>query len=100
MATPDVAGVTPGKATGPAEPDTAGGARATAADGRRAEVTLTAAGSYPFTARASVRAVARILAGEAPVGTSTPSQAFGANFALSIDGTEVYETGRRHRRAA
>jgi saccharopine dehydrogenase (NAD+, L-lysine-forming) len=44
--------------------------------------------AYTFTARAAVNAVERVLDGTAPPGYQTPSTAFGADFALDVEGTE------------
>ena len=44
--------------------------------------------AYTFTARAAVNAVERVLDGTAPHGYQTPSTAFGADFALDVEGTE------------
>lgn len=65
-------------------------ARATAPDGRQAEAWLEAPEAYEFTARSAVRIVERILA-ERPVGTLTPSLAFGADFVLQIPGVERFD---------
>ena len=44
--------------------------------------------AYTFTARAAVNAMERVLDGTAPPGYQTPSTAFGADFALDVEGTE------------
>ncbi|WP_103019069.1 saccharopine dehydrogenase family protein [Salinibacter altiplanensis] len=43
--------------------------------------------AYAFTARAAAEALQRVLDGTAPSGYQTPSTAFGADFALAVDGT-------------
>lgn len=43
--------------------------------------------AYTFTARAAAEALHRVLDGTAPPGYQTPSTAFGADFALAVDGT-------------
>jgi short subunit dehydrogenase-like uncharacterized protein len=44
--------------------------------------------AYTFTARASLAAVERVLAGAAPAGFQTPASAFGPDFVLEIEGVE------------
>jgi len=56
--------------------------------GRRAASRLVVAEGYTFTARAAVACAERVLAGGAPVGFQTPSLAFGADFVLSVEGSE------------
>jgi short subunit dehydrogenase-like uncharacterized protein len=56
--------------------------------GRRAAARLAVAEGYTFTARAAVACAERVLAGGAPPGFQTPSLAFGADFVLSIEGSE------------
>ena len=41
---------------------------------------------YTLTARTSVEAVRRILAGEAPAGFQTPSRAYGPDWVLDLEG--------------
>ncbi len=60
-------------------------AQARTPDGRRAEAWLETPEAYAFTARAAVRSVEEVLAGERR-GAFTPAQAFGADFVLSIEG--------------
>ncbi len=60
-------------------------AEARAPDGRRAEAWLETPEAYAFTARAAVRAVEEVLAGDRR-GALTPARAFGADFVLSIEG--------------
>jgi short subunit dehydrogenase-like uncharacterized protein len=60
-------------------------AEARSPDGRRAEAWLETPEAYAFTARAAVRAVEEVLAGDRR-GSLTPAQAFGADFVLSIEG--------------
>jgi saccharopine dehydrogenase (NAD+, L-lysine-forming) len=43
--------------------------------------------AYTFTARSAVEALQRVLNGTAPAGYQTPATAFGADFALAVDGT-------------
>ncbi len=43
--------------------------------------------AYTFTARSAVEALQRVLDGTAPAGYQTPATAFGADFALAVDGT-------------
>jgi short subunit dehydrogenase-like uncharacterized protein len=59
------------------------------ASGQRAEATLEAPGGYPITVSAALASVDRVLAGAAPIGFSTPSKAFGAEFVLGLPGTEL-----------
>jgi short subunit dehydrogenase-like uncharacterized protein len=61
-------------------------ARAIDRSGGAAEAWLEAVEGYRFTALASVRAAERTLEAS-PVGALTPSLAFGADFALEIEGT-------------
>lgn len=56
--------------------------------GRAVEATLVTPGSYYLTVLTALAAVDRVLAGSAPVGFSTPSKAFGADWILSIPGTD------------
>jgi short subunit dehydrogenase-like uncharacterized protein len=58
------------------------------ADGRRAVSRLRTPEGYTLTARTSVEAVRRVLAGEAPAGFQTPSRAYGADWILQFDGVE------------
>lgn len=60
-------------------------AKATSPDGRQAEAWLELGEGYHFTAASSVRAVEQVLRGEI-AGTVTPAEAFGADFALQIEG--------------
>lgn len=66
-------------------------ARARDADGKQAEAWLTTIEGYAFTAKGGVRAVERILA-EDPVGALTPALAFGADFVLSVEGTDRFDS--------
>ena len=61
--------------------------RVDAPDGRGIEGRITTLEGYAFTAESSVACARRVLAGEVPPGTWTPSQAFGARFVESIRGT-------------
>lgn len=65
-------------------------AEARDAVGDRATVELLTPNGYVLTARATVAAVARVLAGQVRVapGVHTPSQAFGADFVLELEGVE------------
>lgn len=65
-------------------------ARVSRADGQHAEAWLETVEGYRFTAEAGVRAVERVLDGNMR-GALTPAQAFGADFALEIDGTRRYD---------
>lgn len=58
------------------------------ADGRRAVSRLRTPEGYTLTARTSVEAVRRVLAGEAPAGFQTPSRAYGPDWILQFDGVE------------
>jgi short subunit dehydrogenase-like uncharacterized protein len=80
---------------GPAEADRAAGrsyayARVRDAEGKQVEAWLETIDGYAFTAKGGVRAVERVLA-ENPVGATTPALAFGADFALEIEGTRRFE---------
>jgi short subunit dehydrogenase-like uncharacterized protein len=55
-------------------------------EGQSTEAWMSAVEGYTLTARAGIRAVERVLA-ERPRGAFTPAQAFGADFALEIEGT-------------
>ena len=61
-------------------------ARAVNAEGREAEAWMETAEGYRFTALSAVACVERTLA-ERPTGALTPAGAFGADLALSIEGT-------------
>ncbi|HET9332225.1 MAG TPA: saccharopine dehydrogenase NADP-binding domain-containing protein [Gemmatimonadota bacterium] len=61
-------------------------ARAADADGREAEAWMETAEGYRFTALSAVACVERTLS-ERPSGALTPAGAFGADLALSIEGT-------------
>lgn len=65
-------------------------ARASRADGRYAEAWLETIEGYQFTAEIGVRAVERVLDSSLR-GAFTPSQAFGADFALEVEGTRRYD---------
>ena len=56
--------------------------------GRRASARLIVADGYTFTARSAVACAERLLEGGVPAGFQTPSLAFGADFVLSIEGSE------------
>lgn len=57
-------------------------------EGRRAVSRLRTPEGYTLTAMTSVEAVRRVLAGDAPAGFQTPSQAYGADWILGFDGVE------------
>jgi short subunit dehydrogenase-like uncharacterized protein len=57
-------------------------------DGRAAVSRLRTPEGYTLTARTSVEAVRRVLAGEAPAGFQTPSRAHGPDWILQFDGVE------------
>ena len=59
--------------------------------GRRVVSRLRTPEAYTFTARASLAAVERVLAGEAPEGFQTPASAFGPDFVLGIEGVERHD---------
>ncbi|HOA23332.1 MAG TPA: saccharopine dehydrogenase NADP-binding domain-containing protein [Aggregatilineales bacterium] len=59
-------------------------------DGACFEAWLETPEPYRLTAVAAVRAVERVLA-ERPIGALTPSQAFGEDFVLEVDGTRRYD---------
>ncbi len=67
-------------------------ARAANGDGKQAEAWLETMEGYRLTAAAGVRIVEKILAGQAPAGTPTPAQAFGADFILEIEGSKRFDT--------
>lgn len=56
------------------------------AEGRRAVSRLRTPEGYTLTARTSVEAVRRVLAGDAPAGFQTPSRAFGADWITEFEG--------------
>ncbi len=55
-------------------------------EGNTAVSRLNGPDGYTFTARAALKAVERVLAGDAPTGYQTPSSAFGPDFVLEIEG--------------
>jgi short subunit dehydrogenase-like uncharacterized protein len=59
--------------------------------GRRVVSRLRTPEAYTFTARASLAALERVLAGEAPEGFQTPASAFGPDFVLGIEGVERHD---------
>jgi saccharopine dehydrogenase (NAD+, L-lysine-forming) len=63
------------------------------AAGRQLSMTLTGPNAYQLTADAAVRAVTKILAGEASSGAHTPSTAFGPDFVAELDGVELSPIG-------
>jgi short subunit dehydrogenase-like uncharacterized protein len=58
------------------------------ADGRHAVSRLRTPEGYTLTARTSVEAVRRVLAGEAPAGFQTPSRVYSPDWILQFDGVE------------
>lgn len=63
-------------------------ARASDDEGGRAEAVWSGPDGYAFTADAALRSAQAVLEGRAEAGFQTPSLAFGADFALEMDGTE------------
>jgi saccharopine dehydrogenase (NAD+, L-lysine-forming) len=61
------------------------------ADGKSVELALVGPEGYTLTAEAATLAVERVLAGKVASGASTPSKAFGAEFALSLHGVRLVE---------
>jgi short subunit dehydrogenase-like uncharacterized protein len=59
--------------------------------GRRVASRLRTPEAYSFSARASLAAVARVLAGEAPAGFQTPATAFDPDFVLGIEGVSRHD---------
>lgn len=68
-------------------------ARAENDRGETSDVWIETVCSYPFTARAAVLCVEKILAG-IPAGATTPARAFGADFVLEIPGSQRHEKPR------
>jgi short subunit dehydrogenase-like uncharacterized protein len=66
-------------------------ARAKNADGNESEAWMETAEGYRFTALSALTCVERTLA-ERPSGALTPARAFGADLALAIDGTRLYDS--------
>ncbi len=66
-------------------------ARVTNEAGQSVEAWLETMEGYRLTAVAGVRIVEKTLAGEAPAGTPTPAQAFGADFILEIEGSKRFD---------
>jgi short subunit dehydrogenase-like uncharacterized protein len=58
------------------------------ARGRSIEATLQTPGGYPLTVATALASLDRVLAGDVPPGFFTPARAFGAEFILSVPGTE------------
>jgi len=65
-------------------------AKVTDASGRSVEAWLETVDGYSFTALAGVRSVEKVFA-HGPAGALTPARAFGADFALEIEGTRRYD---------
>jgi hypothetical protein len=53
------------------------------------DILLDVAEGYQFTAYSSLACVNGVLAGRAAVGTQTPAMAFGAEFVLEIEGSQL-----------
>jgi short subunit dehydrogenase-like uncharacterized protein len=68
--------------------------RASDAAGRSVEATLVVHSGYKLTALTALASADRVLAGNVPLGFSTPSRAFGKEFILSIAGTELKRSDR------
>ena len=66
--------------------------RAARQDGTEVTMTMETPEGYAFTVLSSVRAVERMLEGNVAAGSLTPSRAFGAGFARTIDGVVVGAT--------
>jgi short subunit dehydrogenase-like uncharacterized protein len=66
-------------------------ARAEVPGGATAEQRLEVCEPYAFTARSAVEIARRVLAGDAPPGYRTPSQAFGEGLVLDIPGSRLLE---------
>ncbi|HEX6343646.1 saccharopine dehydrogenase family protein [Umezawaea sp.] len=64
------------------------------AEGHTVSIALTTPNGYDLTADAVVRVVDRLLAGDVPAGSHTPSSAFGADFVRTLDGVVVDEPVR------
>jgi short subunit dehydrogenase-like uncharacterized protein len=65
-------------------------AKAATTDGRSAEGWMETVDGYEFTKHSAISAVEQVLA-KKPIGALSPSQAFGADFALGIPGTRRLE---------
>ena len=76
------------EAPGPPTYRSFGWARAAGADGATAQAWLQTGESYAFTSAASIRAVEEALT-RSPHGAFSPAAAFGADFALTVDGTTL-----------
>lgn len=63
--------------------------RAEDADGHWVEGNLSTPEGYLFTARSSVKAVERVLAGGIEAGAKTPTRAFGSGFLATIEGVTI-----------
>lgn len=64
------------------------------AEGRTVEATLETPGGYTLTVLTMLAVVERLLAGDGPRGFATPSKAFGKDFIVRIEGTDL-EIGAR-----
>jgi short subunit dehydrogenase-like uncharacterized protein len=92
---PGVAAVA--RAAGPTGPDAAKRAAShseiwgevRAADGSVRTATMTTPNGYSLTADSTLRALARVLAGDVAAGAHTPSGALGADFVRTLDGVHV-----------
>ena len=60
------------------------------AEGRAVEGTLEGPGTYPFTVLSTLDALERCVRGEAPIGAQTPSMAFGAGYAATLPGVDLW----------
>jgi short subunit dehydrogenase-like uncharacterized protein len=58
------------------------------AQGRSVSATLETPGGYALTVTAALAVLERVLSGAAPIGFCTPSKAFGAEFILTLPGTD------------
>jgi saccharopine dehydrogenase (NAD+, L-lysine-forming) len=56
------------------------------AEGNRVSLAMTGPNAYSLTADATLRAVLKLVAGNVPAGSHTPSSAFGADFVRELDG--------------
>ncbi len=89
-------GIVARRVSGPSAADRQRGAsyvwgEATDADGGRAVATWTGPEGYAFTADAALRSALAVLEGRTEPGFQTPSSAFGADFALEMDGTARHD---------
>jgi saccharopine dehydrogenase (NAD+, L-lysine-forming) len=59
------------------------------AEGHKVSIALTTPNAYDLTADSVVRAVERLIEGDVPAGSHTPSSAFGADYVRTLDGVTV-----------